>query len=203
MHPGIGEPFATKDKYPVHEYARYILRELIEIQGVLINEAVLAARLGVDPKISSDWEKCKKRLAETCAYQGAFHEAWPRWWAFPVEEWWQNRPNRPGTLRSLTAKERVKFLRSTTRLTYLQPAASVEAGYSERYWTICQEFERPLDPRDGVRISFLNHNPWQEPPYFSIKAALERAEQKKGWKIDPLDRERLNDIKERRGKSGT
>jgi len=202
LHPGISEPFATRDKYPVHEYARYILRELIEIQGALINEAVLAARLGVDIKASSDWEKCKKRLAETCAYQGAFHEAWPRWWAFPVEEWWQNRPNRPGTLRSLTAKERVKFLRSTTHLTHLHPAAPVEEGYSERYWTICQGFEQPLDEIDGIMLSFPNQKIWQEPLYVSIKAALERVGKETGWRMDPLEYERFNDLKKRRRDNG-
>jgi hypothetical protein len=203
LHPHIGEPFVVnQNQFPVHEYATYILTELIETQGPLIDEPVLAARLGVDIQKSSDWERCKEFLSETCAYTGVFHEAWDRWWAFQLEEWWRSRSNYPAPLRRLKAKERVEFLRSTTGLTQLQaPASPIEIGYRERYWTICQGFKRPLDPIDGFRISCPNQKIWQELPYLSIKAALERGLEK-GLRIAPFEHDRFNDIKERRLNGG-
>jgi hypothetical protein len=204
LHPHIGEPFVVNQvSFPVHEYAIYILTELIETQGPLIDELVLAARLGVDIQKSSDWERCKEFLSETCAYTGVFHEAWDRWWAFQLEEWWRSRPNFPAPLRRLKAKERVDFLRSTTGLIQLQPPATpIEIGYRECYWTICQGFKRPLDPIDGFRISCPDQKIWQELPYLSIKAALERVDLEKGLRISPFEHDRFNDIKERRLKGG-
>ena len=44
-------------KYPTHEYALFILRELIERPGPLISEELLSARLGIDRDNSPDWIK--------------------------------------------------------------------------------------------------------------------------------------------------
>jgi len=200
LHPNIGEPFVVNKKcYPVHEYARYILRELIEAQGPLINESVLAARLGIDIQNSPDWARYQSEfLSDTCAYTGAFNEAWPRWWAFQLEEWWHSLPDSPTSLRRLKAKERVAFLRQTTGLKHLEaPTEPIDNGYSERYWTICQGFEKPLDPLDAFRVSSPNQKFWQEPLYLSIKATLERMGQHRGLKIDPLEYERFQDVRER------
>ncbi|MCL4537862.1 MAG: hypothetical protein M1610_09760 [Nitrospirae bacterium] len=55
-------------KRPVHEYARFILNELIRIPSPLIDERILVARLGIDIKKSTDWEKLKSALSRLSAY---------------------------------------------------------------------------------------------------------------------------------------
>lgn len=47
---------------PVHVQARFIITELLDKQGLLINEDVLAARLGIDKTSSPDWELLKQSL---------------------------------------------------------------------------------------------------------------------------------------------
>lgn len=201
MDPQIGERFITKKKYPVHEYARYILKEMIEIQGPLVDERILAARLGVDIQSSKDWAKCKKWISKICAYMGAFSEAWPRWWDFKLELWWQSQGQR--ALHALMAKERVDFLRSITGLSKLVPAKPIEAEYSTRYTTICQGLEKPLDPRNSIWAScaelksWTELKSWQEPPRLSIKAAVERIGWEKNVRVHPLDVDRLEEIKAR------
>jgi hypothetical protein len=159
MHPHTGEPLLNQNGSPVHEDAQYILTELIDRQGPLISEPVLAARLGVDIQKSPDWEKLKEILSGTCVYSGVFNKVWPRWWSSNVEQWWQAQPNSPNSWHRLKAKERVAFLRSTTGLSHLEPATPpIEAGYNERYWTLCQGFSQPIDFVDGFIVSSPNYS---------------------------------------------
>lgn len=194
LDPRIGEQFVSGFKYPVHEYGRYILRELIDAQGPLIDESVLSARLGVDIENSEDWEICKNRLA-SCAYKGVFSGAWPRWWAVKIEEWWQKRGNSPSSLRRITARERVAFLKKTLRVNKLVAATPIEAGYSEMFWAICKGSGAALDPIDALRISRPELKAWQDTPVISIKDALERTGRDRGIVIHPLERPRLAAIK--------
>lgn len=62
---------------PVHVQARFIITELLDKQGLLINEDVLAARLGIDKTSSPDWELLKQSLS-TAQYTGVFYEGWPK-----------------------------------------------------------------------------------------------------------------------------
>lgn len=200
LDPRLGSKFLFQKKYPTHEYARYILRELIDIEGPLINEFVLAARLGVDKDSSPDWEKCKLILSKKAGYSGAFYEAWPRWWAAKIELWWNSLSDSPGLLSNLRATERVKYLRSSTTLKKLKAAEPIENSYSDRYWTICQAYKKPLDPIDGFRKSYEELKPWQEPPYLSFLSILNRTAEKEGFKIHPLERSRFNKFRIQREK---
>ncbi len=195
--PRIGEKFLSGYIYPVHEYARYILRELIDRQGPLIDENVLAARLGVDVASSTDWERCKERLKDF-AYTGVFSEAWPRWWAKGLEEWWQNQKGMPGVLARIGSVERVKFLKKILRLNELSAASPIEEGCSSRFWTICQGSGAPIDPMDGLRISCPELKSWQDTLVISIPAAIDRAGWAKGVRVHPLERERFAAIKKDR-----
>ena len=53
---------------PAHEYARFILRDLLSAPGPLISEPVLAARLGIDKEASEDWHKLKARIDKQASY---------------------------------------------------------------------------------------------------------------------------------------
>ncbi len=197
LDPRIDEFFSFQGKRPpVHEYARFILKELLLVQGVLVDEEVLAARLGIDAEASGDWERLKN-LFDSSKYQGVFKEGWPRWWASGIETWWRALANTMSVLRSTSAAERVGLISEHTTLQGLSAATPVAEGYSTAYWTVCQATRKPLDPRDGLIIDRPNARPWQDKLYVSLEAELNRDRQLRGLRLDPLDKERLPRLKAR------
>lgn len=185
------EIFPEDESKSAHKYALFILKELIDVPGPLIDECVLAARLGIDIEQSDDWERLKNEVLRPCAYQGPFSEAWPRWWSILVEQWWGTLEGTTEPLPFLNATSRVDILRQNTNLEALQAAEPIERGYSSKFWTICQARKHPLDPMDGFMIQSREQYPWQEQQYVSKIAALYREERAKGLKIHPFDRELL------------
>lgn len=197
LDPRIDEFFSIQGKRPpIHEYARFVLKELLLVQGVLIDEQVLAARLGVDTETSSDWNRLKD-LLDSSKYQGVFKEGWPRWWASDIEVWWRSLDDAVPVLRSTPASERVRLIDEHTGLQALSAAQPVAEGYSTAYWTVCQATRKPLDPRDGLIIDRPSARLWQDKLYVSLEAELNRDRQLKGLRLDLLDKERLPRLKAR------
>jgi hypothetical protein len=180
--------FDNRSALPVHEYARFVLRKMIDHTGPLVDKEILAARLGVDWSESQDWESLTGRF-ENAEYSGPFRQGWPRWWWPRVDQWWTDEiTDEP--LKRLTAEERVSLLIDNTGVEGLVPAEPIEEDYSTRFWTVCEAFTRPLDPTDGLRAQTKGHEPWMDRPYISKEAALKR----KG-EVDPLDDARLQRLK--------
>lgn len=176
-----------------HEIAQFILNELIRAEGLLIDEDVLAARMGVDITESKDsWNALKEHL-NVAEYTGVFSSAWPRWWAYEVDAWWSQLKEKQIPLRRLSANERVSGLNELFNLKLVM-VSPIEEGYSGRYWTVCQILRRPLDSVDGLRAVCPNLKPWQDPPYLSVKAVLERLGGNK-WRVHPLEYDRLERLK--------
>ncbi len=196
IHPRLQEVLAG-GRFPVHHYAQYILKEVVLAPGLLISEEVLAARLGVDRENSPDWSALLAQIAETCRYTGAFSDAWQRWWALLVERWWRDLPNNPGALRGTNAADRVKFLKQATKLRRLEAATPIDSGYSSNFWSTCLALRQPLDPVDGILADVPETKPWQEPRYLSLKSVLDRRAAHRGFKIHPLERERIKNIRKR------
>lgn len=157
---------------PCHVYAHFILKKLLEQPGPLIDESYLAARLGVSREKSTDWNVVKESF-EPFRYQGAFREAWTRWWARDLERWWSSLRPRRQPLMMVEAAERVRTLQEVTGRAGLVAADPIQEGYELRYWTVCSELDRPLDPADAVRIAEPEPRPWQEPRYISLQVAVE------------------------------
>jgi len=194
LDPRIWSSFVDEfHDYPPHEIARFIIRELFERSGPLINEATLAARLGVDPSCSPGWNNIIHDL-QHAEFNGPFKEGWRRWWSKKVEYWWEKLDGCPGRLKSLSARKRVEFLK--IRISdELVPFTPIEDGYSESFWTICIATNWPLDPLDGLLAAGPDPKPWQDKKYLSIKAALERIGFTNGIKVHPIERDRLASIK--------
>jgi hypothetical protein len=178
----------------VFNFSRYILNELIVAPGPLIDEYYLSSRLGCDVKASEDWDILKNEILKEAKYSGVFSNAFDRWWMYKLNDWWQSI-EKENTLASLDARERVEILSERLGLKRLIVAEPIKKSSSYRYWTVCQGFNRPLDPREGLRIDEKDPLPWQETRYISIEAALERVRRDQGLKVHPLERERFNDIK--------
>lgn len=192
----------TREGEPVHILSKFIVDELLMKQGLLIDESVLAARLGID-KRSQDWSSLLELLKPEASYQGVFHEGWPRWWMHRIQKWWESFAPENVYLRSTSASERVRIIKEKTGLPNLVPVARIDKSRSEEYWTICKGYNRPLDPLDGLLIIGQdNLYSWQEPEYVSVDAALNRSN-KTQWKdIAEIEQDHFNALKKIYSKKG-
>lgn len=171
----------NREDEPVHILSKFIVDELLMKQGLLVDEFVLAARLGIDIN-SQDWSSLLELLKPVASYQGVFNEGWPRWWMHKIYEWWKSLAPENVHLRSTSASERVRIIKEKTSLINLASAKKIDKSRSEEYWTVCKGYNRPLDPLDGLLI-FGQDNlySWQEPEYISVDAALRKIN-KAQWK---------------------
>jgi hypothetical protein len=196
IDPRIASEFeGQRKRLPTHEYARFILSHILTPSGPLVDEKTLAAKLGIDIDNSSDWETFKSEFLSKAEYDGLFREAMPRWWMFKVMRFWTQSIRTEIPLRSLTAKQRVKAIKASTKLSGIQEAQPIENGYSTKYWTLCKGFERPLDPLDGLLTAEPEPKVWQDKPYISIKAALERVKHNEGLRVHAFEKDRLAELK--------
>jgi hypothetical protein len=182
---------------PIHIISQFIIYELIGRQGLLINEQVLAARLGIDIENSQDWAKVKESLSVT-KYTGVFGEGWQRWWMPLVEKWWEETVNADTYLRSTPATERVELIKNVLQLENLKPASKIDKADSEEFWTVCKGYNRPLDPVDGLIVEGQEKlYPWQEPEYVSVDAALKSKNKGDVWKnVAKIEEDHLKELQE-------
>jgi len=183
----------TINRSAEHEVSLHLLSDLIKPTGLLVDEATVAARLGIDRENSGKhWDKLLECINDS-KYLGPFRDGWPRWWWFRIENWWNNLGKRMPNIRRLGASERIAILNETLGL-ILKPAVPIQSNYSDKYFVVCFATGKPLDPIDGLRIATPHMKPWHDVTYISTYAALNRVAKEK-WQIDPYDRDRLDEIK--------
>lgn len=190
LDPRIFSRFIGVADIPTHEYAQMILKDLIYAKGVLINEDYLAARLGIDKNISSDWNKIKE-IFEVAKYKGVFSDGWDRWWMFGIDKIFNEIS---GTyLKYLDAKERVTILKEKSELENLNYATPISKNESYDYWTVCKALGQPLDSHEAFKVYTRSEpKPWQEYEYISLHALLEEspAIEEKNITVHPMDKEK-------------
>lgn len=190
----VGEYNKNKE-CPVHIQSRFLITEFLTKQGLVIDEDVLAARLGIDKSNSDDWPNLLKRLSEA-KYQGVFCNGWPRWWMQLVEQWWTETIKAETFLRSTPAAERVEKIKEVTELPGLVAAKKIDKSESDEFWTVCKGFGQPLDPIDGMLIQGQdNLYSWQEPEYVSIEAALWRKNIDNWVSVADIEKEKYENLK--------
>lgn len=185
-----------KNHESVPALAQFIIHQVIEHQGVLIDEQMLAARLGIDiEKSVDDWTALLRELS-FAQYKGVFFSGWPRWWMSSIEQWWNEHISQSDYLRSTPASKRVSLLSSHFGL-HLIPATKTPKSHSEKFWTVCRGTNRPLDPNDGfLIINQDNLYPWQDKGFVSVDAALNKTNRENGWiELSETENERFNEIK--------
>lgn len=184
----ITHAFDTKDwKVAANEYATFILKQVINKPGILINENFLASRLGVDIIGSKDWEKLLSKIPTEVQYTGIFSEGWSRWWANGLNDWWDGINEFPKNLRNIDAASRVKFLKKKYGFSGLVPAKPIQEDYSPFFWTVCKARNLPLDPVNGLMINSEEPKPWQEIEYISTIAAIKKEKFDMGIKVHPIE----------------
>lgn len=185
---GYFDGIKSEDSLEIYKYARFIMKNLIKSTGPLIDEGMLASRLGIDISRSNDWGNLKNNFLGNFAYTGVFDQGWKRWWTYLIEEWWKDKI-KDKSLRQLTADQRVVRLINYTNLENLTPAIPIKKEYSSKFWTICQVEMKPLAPIDGIILKQHERQPWQEFLYVSEKVVKSGRLGK--LEIDPLEQSKL------------
>ena len=192
----LGKFTDIESRYPIHEYSQHFLKEVIRKPGPLVQEKLLAARLGVDIERSIDWGDLISKFFGESKYTGVFSDAWDRWWMDLVLERFKLLTGK--RLASLNAQQRVSSLIDATNLKKITPAEPIDKSVSSTFWTICEYFKKPLDPLEGFKIHYIKEpKPWQDQMYLSFEAAAERLGLKDGLKVNTREAERLALMKEK------
>lgn len=159
----------------IYDYAHFIIKDFFHQTNPLINEKILAARLGIDLKNTpaKAWQGLIGTLFEKSAYVGLFSNGWKRWWAEAISNTFYEISNEK--LAFLKAEERVSILKKTTGIDDLVVATPLKFCNSSEFWTICEGYKVPIDPLEGFKISTSRDlKAWQESKYISLLAILER-----------------------------
>lgn len=193
----IFEKFLDEDqKFNVNDIAQFIIQELFHHPGILINEKIVAARLGIDIDSNpTEWERVKKEFLSDCFYTGSFSKGWNRWWYDKIAIKFQSISDGE-KLQNLNAEQRISYLKKAG---FEVTAAKPIMPYckSTEFWAICEFYKKPLDPLEGFRIFESSEpKPWQEPKYLSFSAELERKGRDKGLRPHPSEFERIKNLKE-------
>jgi hypothetical protein len=191
LDPRVGDPFVLKKTRPEHEYARYIIHDLLSQPNPLVDEELLLARLGVDSGRSKERDLAAifEELA-SCTYRGAFHDGWQRWWWQRVWDWWTKKCG-TRSLQEMPSDRRVALLNEKGGLALIA-AEPIEKTYSTAYWSVCEVYRRPLDPTDGFQASNSSVQPWHDARYLSGKAALAFEGLADGIDVQSIDRSRFD-----------
>ena len=161
-----------------HSKASFILNELIIKQGILVDEDILAVRLGIDKKKSQEgWCKVLTELKDFGAkYQGVFCEGWPRWWMPMIEKWWAERMEEESYLQFLSASERVKIISKKLEIHLEVAVAESKFSDNDEYWTVCDFTKEPLAIENGLMLPGQDGlYPWQDAKYYSIMSAIDES----------------------------
>src|SRR5690554_3031290 len=185
--------FINEENPPTHEIARVIFKDIVQCTGVLIDEANLAARLGIDSVLSGDsWDSLLEKHFNSAKYTGVYHQSWSRWWNDIVIDIFEEITNE--NLASLNAETRVSLLIEHTEFKTLKPATTIELCESNYFWSICEITQKPIDPFEAFKINPKEEpKPWQDYSYVSLFGFLTKPDlvTKKGIKIHPSDTSRL------------
>ncbi|MFO1150985.1 MAG: hypothetical protein U1E62_21630 [Alsobacter sp.] len=142
-----------------HEAASFFIRYFLESPGLLIDEALLAIRLGVNPQKSSGWELAKQRFADAI-YTGRAAHGFPRWWSDKVLGLWAHIAEMP--IYRLTATERVDLLRAAG-LESLVPIEANAYSPGNRPWLLSRSddpaLQLPADPEHAYPLTTAT-KPW-------------------------------------------
>lgn len=190
-----GEIFARfsneSQNIPSHEYAQVILKDLIYATGVLIDENILASRLGIDIEKSTNWGSVKQ-IFESAKYQGVFSDGWDRWWMFKINNIFANEFQT--YLSYLNAEEKCHLFQDKKDISDILAPQPIELNSSNRFTTICKVLNKPLDSLEGYRIySAKPLKQWQEYNYASLYAFASGEAAAKKIMVHPEDKDNLHD----------
>lgn len=178
-HPALHERIAADLHVAPHVAALLFMRGVLQPTGLLVNESILAFRLGIDKAASGGaWRQLLKEL-EAVKYHGVASNHFDRWWARGVEDWWLDNVGRGSGLANLDISERHELLKG--RFSDLIPLKMPHGSAGDKPWRACTlslEDEPPqwipVDPTAAVRVAPRSDlPPWVDPLYAALGPALQ------------------------------
>ena len=153
---------------------QFIINDLFRYPGLLINEDVLAARLGIDRKQSGEaFNELSNLLFDRFGYKGVLSNYRRFFWNIDVIKWFEEISNNL-CLRLTEAGRRVEIVQRATNIKGIVAANPIEHDTSTYFWTICEAKKEPIDPLEAYTImEDCPLKPWQEPRYISFLALSE------------------------------
>jgi hypothetical protein len=181
---------------PAHVLSRYITGPLLGRSGPLIDETLLAIRLGVDRGRSEDWPALLAAL-KSAAYGGVFAQGYERWWMALVIDWWSGQIDSERVLYRHGAVERIEAIRQKTGLTRLTPLPEDPDSPGTKFWHLCFKSMRPVDPAFGFPLMpEWGQETWHDVDYLCLEEAKRDS---RNNRLAPAERARL--AKLRRGEA--
>lgn len=173
---------------PAHVLSRYVIGSLLGRPGPLIDEPMLAVRLGIDTRISEKWPAMMDRL-KAVAYQGVFSAGYPRWWMTLVLEWWATEIDSDQAPFRLTAADRVHLIQEKTGIVQLAPLAESPDSPGTKFWHRCIVSGLPVDPTFGFPLmAEWGQETWHEVDYLCQEEALRDP---RNTRLAPAERSRI------------
>ncbi len=177
------------------DVAQFVIKELLERPGILIDEETLAARMGVDREASGmAWKELNEILEKEAVYSGLFANGWKRYWAELVSAFFMNLTG-GNPYQIMRASERVETLQriGIKGLVVAQPIKYNKSSYFD---TICQFYKKPMDSMEGIpKEDTVMIKPWQEHRYVSFLALASGNYQEKDVCVEGI--KKYEDIKDR------
>ena len=160
-------PFVKSDSFNVSRFAMFVLHDLFEHSGCLIDESVLAARLGIDKvKSGKEWEKFRDIHFSSVQYTGVFAQLKRLYWNKEAINIFKKMTGGKSPA-SMTGPQRVEAIKAAVseaqNLVAYLPEGHCKSVY---YWTVDEVTKKPLDASEGYIIQEENGlKAWQEPRY--------------------------------------
>ena len=160
--------FLSGEKLSSFDIAQRILKDLFCYSGILIDEYIMAARMGIDIKSSNiGWNKLKEELTSFAKYKGVFSKGWSRFWSDKVNAFFMEQSG-GNPYQIMTASERVEILQKAG-YEGLIPAKPIQYNNSTYYDTVCVFSKDPMDSMEGIPVDdIMSMKPWQENHYVSF-----------------------------------
>lgn len=149
-----------------HEIVYLIHNYVIKSNGLLLDDELLAIRLGVDIQNSPDWQKFKDEILREYLYSGILHECYDRWWQNNILKWWKEKFGK--SLKIMSAQEKVTALIQKYELSNLVALILPNHHRFNSFWYKCKLSQFPLEPSDSLKTVEMPRYIWQEPSFISL-----------------------------------
>lgn len=173
---------------PAHVLSRYVTGSLLGRPGPLIDEALVAVRLGIGIRISEGWPAVLENL-KPAAYQGVFGEGYRRWWMPLVLDWWATTIDDKQAPFRLAAADRVRMIQEKTKIGQLRPIAENPDSPGTKFWQRCIVSKLPVDPAFGFPLmTEWGQETWHDVDYLCQEEAMRDP---RNTRLAPTERSRL------------
>lgn len=178
-----------------HEKLYLLDRFVLQESGILINENLLAIRLGINIKESDHWENFKADYLVKYKYEGILSNLYNRWWNQELIE--DFKYNFKINLKVLESEKRVKAINEFLEKYQLSPIEKMDNQSFTTYWYECYLSDNPLDVLDGLKIMNIPRFPWLDQNYISKEYLLseDRDREKIMELLGPSEKDTFRNLK--------